>query len=106
MIRGVGEAISVLGFAYYRTCSAETGLPSLSSINAAAMWAGVIDVTPDDVPVIDAVKSLRGLHLATWFRAHGFGLGPAAGARVAGLVCGDFAEGKGPFRFSRFERHG
>lgn len=49
-------------------------------------WAGVIDVTPDSNPIIDHVKSLPGLTLATGFSGHGFGTGPAAGHLAADLV--------------------
>ena len=66
-------------------------------------WAGMIDVTPDAVPVISAVDSLPGLIIATGFSGHGFGIGPAAGRLAA-----DLATGAPPlvdphaFRFSRF----
>lgn len=49
-------------------------------------WAGVIDVTPDSDPVIDQIKALPGLTVATGFSGHGFGTGPAAGHLAADLV--------------------
>lgn len=49
-------------------------------------WAGVIDVTPDSNPVIDHIKTLPGLTVATGFSGHGFGTGPAAGHLAADLV--------------------
>jgi glycine/D-amino acid oxidase-like deaminating enzyme len=49
-------------------------------------WAGVIDVTPDSNPVIDRIKTLPGLTVATGFSGHGFGTGPAAGHLAADLV--------------------
>jgi glycine/D-amino acid oxidase-like deaminating enzyme len=66
-------------------------------------WAGLIDVTPDAIPVISKVESLPGLVVATGFSGHGFGIGPAAGRLAADLVTGstpivDPTE----FRFSRF----
>ncbi|MDY6946765.1 MAG: FAD-binding oxidoreductase [Pseudomonadota bacterium] len=51
-------------------------------------WGGMIDVTPDSLPVISAVKKLRGLTLATGFSGHGFGTSPGAGQLAADLVCG------------------
>ena len=66
-------------------------------------WGGMIDVTPDAVPVIDAVDAIPGFHLATGFSGHGFGIGPAAGRLMADIV-----SHRTPlvdphhFRFSRF----
>lgn len=61
----------------------------LGAVNVAESWAGMIDVTPDAVPVISAVDRLPGLYLATGFSGHGFGIGPAAGRLAADVVCGD-----------------
>jgi glycine/D-amino acid oxidase-like deaminating enzyme len=49
-------------------------------------WAGVIDITPDSNPVIDRIKEIPGLTIATGFSGHGFGTGPAAGQLAADLV--------------------
>ncbi|QIB64941.1 NAD(P)/FAD-dependent oxidoreductase [Kineobactrum salinum] len=49
-------------------------------------WAGVIDITPDTNPVIDRIKAVPGLTVATGFSGHGFGTGPAAGQLAADLV--------------------
>ncbi|HBR96336.1 MAG TPA: D-amino-acid oxidase, partial [Gammaproteobacteria bacterium] len=49
-------------------------------------WAGLIDVTPDSLPVIDRVSALPGLVVATGFSGHGFGTGPAAGQLAADLI--------------------
>ena len=54
----------------------------------AESWAGMIDATPDAVPVISPVDSLPGLHIATGFSGHGFGIGPGAGRLAADLVSG------------------
>ena len=66
-------------------------------------WAGMIDVTPDAVPVISSVDALPGLVVATGFSGHGFGIGPAAGRLAADLVTGA-APVVDPhdFRLSRF----
>jgi len=65
-------------------------------------WAGVIDVTPDSNPVIDHVKQIPGLTIATGFSGHGFGTGPAAGQLAADLVCNStpLVDPK-PYRFNR-----
>ena len=51
-------------------------------------WAGLIDVTPDAVPVISAVDEVPGFHIATGFSGHGFGIGPGAGRLMADIVTG------------------
>jgi glycine/D-amino acid oxidase-like deaminating enzyme len=66
-------------------------------------WAGLIDVTPDAVPVISPVEALPGFFLASGFSGHGFGIGPAAGRLAADLVVGDRPiVDPTPFRFGRF----
>ena len=66
-------------------------------------WAGLIDATPDAVPVIDEVAALPGFYLATGFSGHGFGIGPAAGKLVSDLVTGSHPlVDPEPFRYSRF----
>ncbi len=49
-------------------------------------WGGMIDVTPDSLPVISAVKKIPGLTLACGFSGHGFGTSPAAGQLAADLL--------------------
>ena len=66
-------------------------------------WAGVIEATPDDVPVLDTVPGVRGLAIAAGFSGHGFGIGPIAGRLMAELI----ADGKPSldlqaFRYARF----
>ena len=63
--------------------------PALGGIKMAETWAGMIESTPDAIPVISAVDRLPGLHIATGFSGHGFGIGPAAGRLAADLVAGD-----------------
>jgi glycine/D-amino acid oxidase-like deaminating enzyme len=49
-------------------------------------WAGMMDVTPDSLPVISSVDELPGLTIATGFSGHGFGTAPAAGQLAADIV--------------------
>jgi len=60
--------------------------PGIGALGSEQRWAGVIDTTPDAVPVIDAVAAPRGLVVATGFSGHGFALGPIAGRLVSELV--------------------
>lgn len=52
-------------------------------------WAGMIDTTPDVVPVVDRCPPLPGLVVATGMCGHGFGIGPGFGRIVADMVAGD-----------------
>jgi glycine/D-amino acid oxidase-like deaminating enzyme len=51
-------------------------------------WGGMIDITPDSLPIISPVTKLPGLTLATGFSGHGFGTSPAAGQLAADLLSG------------------
>jgi glycine/D-amino acid oxidase-like deaminating enzyme len=62
--------------------------PDFAGLEVVETWAGLMDVTPDAVPVISAVDALPGLHIASGFSGHGFGIGPAAGQLMADLVTG------------------
>jgi glycine/D-amino acid oxidase-like deaminating enzyme len=62
--------------------------PAFKEARIARAWAGMIDVTPDALPVISAVPRVAGFFVGTGFSGHGFGIGPAAGAALADLVTG------------------
>ncbi len=68
-------------------------------------WGGLIDVTPDAVPIISQADGLPGLVIATGFSGHGFGIGPGAGKLAADLATGatPVIDPK-PFRMQRFSR--
>ena len=67
----------------------KTGYPGLKDIKMAESWAGMIDITPDALPVISQVEAIPGFFLATGFSGHGFGIGPGAGRLTADLIAGD-----------------
>ena len=77
--------------------------PAFAGVKVLDQWAGLIDVTPDVVPVIGPVASLPGFYIATGFSGHGFGIGPAAGQLMADIVTGDrpLIDPK-PLRYERF----
>ena len=66
-------------------------------------WAGMIDVTPDAVPVFSEVSQQAGFFVATGFPGHGFSIGPAARELTVDLIMNE-APLVDPqsFRFSRF----
>ncbi len=77
--------------------------PAAAGLRVVQQWAGLIDVTPDAVPVISGIDHLPGLTVATGFSGHGFGIGPAAGRLAADLATGRRPiVDPMPFRFSRF----
>jgi glycine/D-amino acid oxidase-like deaminating enzyme len=68
-------------------------------------WTGVIDILPDELPVMSHVETVPGLVVATGFSGHGFGIGPGAGQLVADLVTGavPIVDPK-PFALARFQQ--
>jgi glycine/D-amino acid oxidase-like deaminating enzyme len=77
--------------------------PGFAAAKIAQCWAGMIDVTPDAVPVISPVETLPGFLIATGFSGHGFGIGPAAGRLAADLATNARpVVDPMPFRLGRF----
>ncbi len=66
-------------------------------------WAGMIDVMPDVVPVLDRAPNLAGLVVATGMSGHGFGIGPGFGRIIAQMLAGHNVEHDlSRFRLGRF----
>jgi glycine/D-amino acid oxidase-like deaminating enzyme len=77
--------------------------PQLAGTELVEAWAGMIETTPDVIPVIDQADQLPGFYIATGFSGHGFGIGPGAGKAIAGLLTGeDSGIPLDEFRLSRF----
>jgi glycine/D-amino acid oxidase-like deaminating enzyme len=77
--------------------------PQLAAVPIVESWAGMVETTPDVIPVIDRIESIPGLFVATGFSGHGFGIGPGAGKAIAGMVTGnDVGIPLDEFRLSRF----
>ena len=77
--------------------------PELAGTELTEAWAGMIETTPDVIPVIGEADSLPGFYVATGFSGHGFGIGPGAGKAIAGLVTGkDSGIDLREFRLGRF----
>ncbi|MBY6116398.1 FAD-binding oxidoreductase [Mameliella alba] len=77
--------------------------PALGEVPVAARWAGMIDVLPDVVPVVDRVGALPGLTVATGMCGHGFGIGPGFGRVAVDLATGgDPGHDLARFRMGRF----
>ncbi|QOI55217.1 NAD(P)/FAD-dependent oxidoreductase [Rouxiella badensis] len=77
--------------------------PALGAVRVVQSWGGMIDSTPDAVPVISSVDKLPGLFISAGYSAHGFGIGPGAGSLMSDLVTGSTpVVDPTPFRFDRF----
>jgi glycine/D-amino acid oxidase-like deaminating enzyme len=77
--------------------------PGTAPPRVARAWAGMIDVLPDVVPIVDRCAALPGLTVATGMCGHGFGIGPAFGRIVADMVQGRaLGHDMTRFRFGRF----
>lgn len=76
--------------------------PVLTGIRAAQSWGGMVDSTPDAIPVISSVAARPGLFISSGYSGHGFGIGPAAGMLAADLIRGDApCVDPKPFRYER-----
>jgi len=79
-----------------------TAFPKLGAPKLIRDWAGMIDVMPDTVPVLDAAP-IEGLYVATGLSGHGFGIGPGVGKVMAALINGtDPGHDLSRFRWRRF----
>lgn len=79
-----------------------TAYPELAGIRPAKSWGGIVDSTPDAIPVISSVSERPGLFISSGFSGHGFGIGPAAGRLMADLVRNDTpCVDPAPYRYER-----
>ena len=81
----------------------DKAFPQLASAELVETWAGMIETTPDVIPVIDQADSIPGFYIATGFSGHGFGIGPGAGKAIAAMLTNtDVGIPVSEFRLSRF----
>ncbi|ASY69695.1 NAD(P)/FAD-dependent oxidoreductase [Sinorhizobium fredii] len=77
--------------------------PALKGIGVERAWGGLIDTSPDLVPVISRVEELPGYVIAAGFSGHGFAIGPGAGRLVSEIVLNEEPlTDISPYRLSRF----
>jgi sarcosine oxidase subunit beta len=82
-------------------------LPALADAGIGRVWGGLLDLTPDALPVVERSREIEGLVIAAGFSGHGFCLGPVTGEIVRDLVChGETPYPIAPFRRGRFTSHG
>lgn len=81
----------------------QQAFPVFKNAQIAQQWAGMIDTTPDIIPVISPLDHLSDCIVATGFSGHGFGIGPGAGRLIADMVMGDNPiVDPSPFHINRF----
>jgi sarcosine oxidase subunit beta len=79
-------------------------IPAIHDAPVDEIWAGLIDQTPDALPVLQAAEDPAGLVIGMGFSGHGFCLGPITGRIMAALVQGDDPGlPLGPFGIARFD---
>jgi glycine/D-amino acid oxidase-like deaminating enzyme len=66
----------------------ERWFPEIAPAAFVETWGGMIESSPDVLPVISYVDGYEGLLVASGFSGHGFGIGPGAGKLIAGMVRG------------------
>lgn len=77
--------------------------PSLGSAAVERHWAGIIDATPDSLPVVSAIDETPGLFVTTGYSAYGLTMALAGGELLADLMTGRTPRIDGrPYRHSRF----
>lgn len=64
----------------------EALLPGLGAARMEQAWAGIIDLTPDALPVLSPAPGVDGLIVGMGFSGHGFCLGPVSGQVLADLA--------------------
>jgi sarcosine oxidase subunit beta len=81
-------------------------LPAFREARIARFWGGLIDITPDALPVIDNPDAVAGLTVAAGFSGHGFALGPITGRLIADLATANRPRlDLSAFRLARFAGH-
>ena len=78
-------------------------VPALANARISRVWGGLLDMTPDALPIIKRVAEVEGLIVAAGFSGHGFCLGPVTGEIVRDLAFdGDTTYPIEQFRLDRF----
>jgi glycine/D-amino acid oxidase-like deaminating enzyme len=79
-------------------------IPRLHDARIARSWTGVVDMSPDGLPIIDARTGVEGLVVVSGLSGHGLALGPAIGRIAADLaVDGTTMQPLDAFSLRRFD---
>ncbi|WP_417432826.1 NAD(P)/FAD-dependent oxidoreductase [Kiloniella sp.] len=78
-------------------------MPELANAAFVESWAGMIETTPDVLPIVSQADYIDGFYMVSGLSGHGFGIGPGMGKIVADLICGRPIEyDLSRFRLDRF----
>lgn len=78
-------------------------MPDLAGVSLGRAWTGLVDMSPDGLPILDGAAGPDGLILATGLSGHGFTLGPVIGEVTADLaLTGATSRPIHRFRLARF----
>jgi glycine/D-amino acid oxidase-like deaminating enzyme len=66
----------------------ERWFPEIAPAAFVETWGGMIESSPDVLPVISHVEGYEGFLVASGFSGHGFGIGPGAGKLIADMIRG------------------
>jgi sarcosine oxidase subunit beta len=82
-------------------------MPAFEGLRINRYWAGLLDISPDGLPIIDHEAGPDGLVFVTGLNGHGLALGPVIGEITADLAINHATERPiRPFRLARFhEEH-
>jgi sarcosine oxidase subunit beta len=61
-------------------------MPDLGEVRIGRTWAGMLDMSPDGLPILDGAAGPAGLVIVTGLSGHGFTLGPVIGEIAADLA--------------------
>ena len=96
-MEGVDEAESV---EILSTFAART--PAMLELGIRPGYAGLYDMSPDDLPVIGRMPGVDGLFVAAGSSGHGFKTGPAVGEAIARAITSGDQPILAPFSPARF----
>jgi sarcosine oxidase subunit beta len=78
-------------------------MPAFEALRIGRYWSGMLDISPDGLPIIDHKAGPDGLVFVTGLSGHGLALGPVIGEITADLALdGATARPIRPFRLTRF----
>jgi sarcosine oxidase, subunit beta len=78
-------------------------MPAFETLRIDRYWSGMLDISPDGLPIIDHRAGSDGLVFVTGLSGHGLALGPVIGEISADLALnGATARPIRPFRLARF----
>jgi glycine/D-amino acid oxidase-like deaminating enzyme len=80
-------------------------LPELETAGVSHGWAGFIETTPDDNPIVGWTQ-LENVYTMAGFSGHGMSLAPGLAPLAAREIMGATQESLGIYRLDRFERGG